>query len=214
MERLVWNAAGSRFYETGIDQCVVYIFGHDGVAWGGLTAIKEAPTGGSPSPYYQDGIKYANVASSEEFEATIEAISSPLVFGVVDGTANPYQGLYVTQQPRKSFGLSYRTMIGNDIDGLDHGYKLHLVYNALAEPTSRENASLSDSINPAVLSWHITTIPEALDGHKPTAHFIIDSRYTPSALLLSIEDMLYGTDVSAPYLPEVSELIALFESYA
>lgn len=210
MTRIEWGASGERFYEVGIDRGVLYVPGYDGVPWQGLSAIKENPAGAEPQPYYQDGIKYLNVASSEEFQATLEAFSSPSVFDVCDGVVSPYSGLQLTEQPRKKFGLSYRTRVGNDVDGLDHAYKIHLVYNALAGPSSKEHVSLSNNADPLVLSWGITTVPERLSGVKPTAHLIIDSRNTNPALLLEIEDQLYGNDIFDPVLPTASEILAMF----
>lgn len=213
MTRLLWNAPGERFYETGVDRGVLYPDGRFGVAWNGLTSVREAAAGGAPTPYYIDGFKYLSVAAAEEFKATIEAFSSPAEFAICDGTRPVSNGLFVTQQPRVPFAMSYRTGVGNDLVGLDHGYKLHLVYNAFAQPANRDNSTLTDSTSPLNLSWTISTTPPRVSGIRPTAHFIIDSRYTPEDLLSGIEDFLYGTDSLQPYIPTVPQLMELFNNY-
>lgn len=210
MSRLTWNSVSERFYETGVDRGVLYIANQVGVAWTGLTSVEEAPTGGDARPYYIDGIKFLNVAAAEEFEATINAFFSPPEFGQCDGISSVQNGLFATQQPRKSFGLSYRTLIGNDVNGSGHAYKIHLVYNALAAPSSRANNTMGDSVEPSLFSWQITTLPPALTGYKPTAHFVIDSRTTSVPILTRLENVLYGTDTVAPRLPTPSELITLY----
>lgn len=214
MARLNWSAVGERFYETGVDRGVLYVGDIPGVAWTGLTSVSESPTGGEAKPYYIDGIKYLNLSSAEEFEATIEAFASPPEFGPCDGTASIQNGLFVTQQPRKSFGLSYRTKIGNDVDGSDYGYKIHLVYNALAAPSGRSNNTMGDSTDPIGLSWAITTLPPAITGYKPTAHFVIDSRTTAPFRLSSIEEILYGSESGSPRLPSAQDLTSLFSEMA
>lgn len=210
MSRLTWGATGKRYYETGVDRGVLYIGGQPGVPWTGLTSVSESPTGGEARPYYLDGVKYLNLSSGEEFEATIDAFSSPPEFGPCDGTASIQNGLFVTQQPRKSFGLSYRTMIGNDVDGSEHAYKIHLVYNAIAAPSDRTNNAIGESAEPMSLSWSITTLPPILTGFKPTAHFVIDSRSTPTEVLLEVEDILYGSGVADSSLPSAQELVDIF----
>lgn len=212
MTRLAWGAHGERFFETGTDRGVLYLTGAPGVPWNGLKAVNESPTGGEPRPYYLDGYKYLNVASAEEYAATLEAFSSPREFAVCDGTLGIHNGLFVTQQPRSQFGLSYRTLVGNDKDGDQHGYKIHLVYNALAAPSQRNNQTTGDGVNPLTLSWSITTQPPLLTGIKPTAHFVIDSRFTPRTLLATIEDILYGSIDGDPRMPSVQELSELFKS--
>jgi hypothetical protein len=142
--RLDWSAIGERFYETGIDRGVLYV-GEDGFVWPGLISITESPSGGDAKPFYLDGIKYLNISAAEEFEGTINAFFAPAEFNACDGTVSVHNGLFATQQPRKPFGLSYRTRVGNDIDGAEHAYKVHLVYNALAAPSERENSTLNDS---------------------------------------------------------------------
>ena len=211
MTRLSWGAHGERYFETGTDRGVLYLPGANGVPWNGLTAVSESPEGGEPRPYYADGYKYLNVAAAEEFKATLSAFTSPHEFGQCDGTIGIHNGLFATQQPRKPFNLSYRTMVGNDIQGADHGYKIHLVYNALAAPSTRENKSMGDSVSPTALSWDITTTPPRMDGLKPTAHMVIDSRLTPTDLLTEVEDILYGSETLSSSLLSVDALIALFQ---
>lgn len=210
MARLNWSAVGERFYETGVDRGVLYVADIPGVAWTGLTSVSESPTGGEAKAYYIDGVKYLNLSAAEEFEATVEAFASPPEFGPCDGTISIQNGLFVTQQPRKPFGLSYRTKIGNDIDGTDHAYKIHLIYNALAAPSARSNGTMGDSTDPIGLSWAITTLPPAMTGYKPTAHFVIDSRLTPMEILIEVEDILYGSNASSSRLPSAQELVGIF----
>lgn len=209
MSRLNWNAVGERFYETGLDRGVLYMAGL-GFAWPGLISVSESPNGGEAKPYYIDGIKYANISSAEEFEATLEAFYSPPEFGPCDGTATLHNGLFVTQQPRKSFDLSYRTKLGNDLDGADHAYKIHLVYNALAAPSERAYSTMSDSLDPATFSWALSTMAPRFAGFRPTAHFVIDSRTTAPDTLTLIEDVLYGSETLSARIPSVEELLAIF----
>lgn len=218
MPRINWGTVGERYFEAGTDRGVLYLKAvgsvfPPGIPWNGLISVSEAPTGGEPKPYYVDGFKYLNVASAEEFEATIEAFSAPDEFGQCDGTTSIMNGLFVTQQPRVVFGLSYRTKIGNDVDGVDHGYKIHLVYNALAAPSDRGNTTLSDSTSPMTLSWTISTTPVEVPGIKPTAHMVVDSRKTPPDLLTQLEDILYGGTFAPGRLIPQGELISLFKNW-
>jgi hypothetical protein len=211
--RIAWNAVGERRFETGVDRGVLYVENEDGVPWNGLTSVSEDPDGGEATPYYIDGVKYLNHMSQEDFKATINAYTYPDEFGVCEGTAPVGNGLFVTQQTRKSFGLSYRTMVGNDVEGVDHAYKIHLIYNAMAETSDREHESLSDDVEAAEFSWNLVTTPPTFTGYRPTAHFVIDSREVPSDLLTSIEDILYGSQGETARLPSVPELLFLFEEY-
>ena len=211
MARLVWGAMSERFFEIGVDRGVLYPFSGIGVAWQGLLSVNEAPTGGEARPYYLDGIKFLNIASAEEFEATLTVLSTPAEFALCDGIVSVHNGLFATQQPRQSFGLSYRSLIGNDVDREDHAYKIHLVYNALARPASRTNTSIGGSTNPMQVAWAITTLPPAVTGLKRTSHFVIDSRYTDPEVLSDFEDLLYGTEGDSPSMPTPDELIAIFE---
>lgn len=210
MTRLNWDAVGERFYEAGIDRGVLYL-NDIGYAWPGLISVAESSSGGEAKPYYMDGYKYVNVAAAEEFQATITAFSSPPEFAICDGMGLVHTGLIATQQRRRPFSFSYRTLIGNDIEGVDHGYKIHLVYNALAAPANRSNNTLGENSSPSTLSWALTTLAPKASGIRPTAHFVIDSRTTPSEVLESVEDILYGTDVLTPTIPTVPELIELFD---
>jgi hypothetical protein len=209
MTRLTWGTPGERFYESGVDQGVLYV-DDAGVSWNGLISVSEKSSGGTPTPYYLDGYKYTQLLSTEEFEATLEAYSSPLEFGQCDGSMELYAGLFVTQQRRKPFALSYRTLVGNDTDGLERGYKIHIVYNATAGPSERKNASVAELATPQSRSWSITTIPEELSGIRPTSHFVVDSTRTSSSVLSDLEDLLYGTNTTDASLPSPSELVAMF----
>lgn len=212
MARITWGQAGSRNFEGGVDRGVLYVDGLVGVPWNGLVSVNEEADGGAPRPFYLDGYKYLNVDAASEYIATLSAFSSPKEFDVCDGIGLINNGLFATNQARSKFGLSYRTIVGDDIFGIDRGYKIHLVYNALATPTSRSYGTLSRSVNPMTLSWRLTTVAPLVDRINPTAHFIIDSRYTPESILKQIEDILYGEDEAGgnPYLPEISEIIEIF----
>lgn len=210
MTKLAWGAPGTRTYEAGVERGVLYAAGIAGVPWNGLIAVREKLSGGTPNPYYLDGIKYLNLASGEEFEATIDAFSSPREFDQCDGTSSISNGLFVTQQTRKPFGMCYRTKVGNDSVGVDYGYKLHLVYNALAAPTSHDNATLTNTPAPLQLSWSVSTLPIAIPTKKHTAHLIIDSSVAGVTRMTNVENLLYGTTTTAPRLPLPQELITLF----
>lgn len=210
MARLSWTAQGVRFFEAGVDRGVLYVADNPGVAWTGLMSVTENPSGGDSTPYYIDGIKYLNIPSSEEFVATLKAVMYPDIFAQCDGTQEIRTGLYISAQRRKSFGLSYRTRIGNDVVGADYAYKIHLVYNALAAPSSRANNSLGENSDISDFTWNLTTKAVAVAGYRRTAHLTIDSRYTSPAVLSALEDILYGTDADQPRLPEVSELLDIF----
>jgi hypothetical protein len=209
MPKLDWDTVGERFYEQGVDRGVLYIAGQ-GYAWSGLVSVSESLSGGEAKPFYIDGFKYANVAGSEEFGATIEAFSYPPEFALCDGIAQIHNGLSATQQPRKPFDFSYRTRIGNDVDGFDHGYKIHLIYRALAAPSAQKFASLGAKDVPDTRSWSVTTMPPAISGYRPTSHFVIDSRSTPDDTLTTIEELLYGTDTANAVMPTVGALLSLF----
>ena len=210
MARLVWGARTERFYEAGVDNGVLYLADSLGIAWSGLISVSETPTGGEAKPFYFDGEKYQNLAAAEEYEAEITAFSRPAEFAACEGIVSVNNGLFATQQPRVSFSLSYRTQVGNDVEGPNHAYKIHIVYNALAAPTRKENQTLSDTVDPTTLTWAITTLPPDISGYKRTAHFIVDSRYTPAEVLTALTDILYGTDVDAARIPDTTELLAIF----
>lgn len=209
MTRLVWNAPGERIYENGCYNGVLYVASDAGVAWSGLISVNETPNGGEARPYYLDGQKYLNLSTAEEFEATITAYNSPKEFAPCDGTMQIQNGLFATQQPRKQFSLSYSNLVGND-QTEKLGRKIHLVYNALAGPTSRLVETQGADIDPFTFSWSITTLPPEMTGLKPTGHLVIDSRYTTEDILNEVQDILYGSDANAPRMPTPAELIDIF----
>ena len=214
MSKLVWDQTGERLFETGVKQGVLYpqeggVY-PKGVAWNGLTAVTESPSGAEATPLYADDIKYLNLLSNEEFGATIEAYTYPDEFASCDGSAEIAPGVVIGQQKRKAFGLSYKTTLGNDVDSYDHGYKLHLVYGALATPTEKAYATINDSPEAITFSWEITTTPVAVKGFKPTAIVTVDSTKVEAEKLASLEEILYGTDEQEARLPlpdEVAELL-------
>lgn len=215
MSTLVWDQIGERFYETGVDHGVLYIPDSagaytDGVAWNGLTSISETPSGGEANAQYADNIKYLNLYSAEEFGATLEAFTYPDEFAQFDGLAVPTPGVVLGQQARKSFGLSYRTKIGSDLDGDDHGYKLHLLYGCTASPSEKAYNTINDSPEAIAFSWEISTIPVMVTGHKPTSLITIDSTKVTPQDLADLEELLYGTPGTDPSLPTPDAVIALF----
>jgi hypothetical protein len=215
MTALEWDKVGERIYETGVDHGVLYIPNSgglytDGYAWNGLTSISESPSGAEASPMYADNIKYLNLVSVEEFGATIEAYTYPREFAQCEGSVSPEPGVAIGQQRRKAFGLSYRTRIGNDVEGDELGYKLHMVYGALAAPTERAYNTVNDSPEAATLSWEITTTPVEVPGFKPSATLTIDSTKVGAAELAALELLLYGATGVNPRLPLPAEVIAIF----
>jgi hypothetical protein len=216
MAEIVWDQVGDRFYETGVDHGVLYIpdpitGAYDtGVAWNGLVSVTESPSGAEANAQYADNIKYLNLISAEEFGATIEAFTYPEEFAQFDGVSSPAPGVLIGQQARRGFGLSYRSLVGNDIDGSDHGYKLHLVYGAQAAPSEKAYTTVNDSPEPITFSWELTTTPVAVTGLKPTAIITIDSRTADPADLAALEAVLYGGAATEPELPLPDAVIALF----
>jgi hypothetical protein len=215
MAVLTWDQSGERFYETGVDRGVLYIPTNGvystGVAWNGLTTVTESPSGAEPTPMYADNIKYLNLLSVEEFGGTIEAMTYPDEFAECDGTATPEVGVFLSQQTRRLFGLSYRSRLGNDISAADYGYKLHLVYGALASPSERAYSTINDTPEAITFSWAFTTTPVAVAGYKNTALVTIDSTLVPSSNLTAIENALYGTASLSPRLPLPDEIIAMVD---
>lgn len=214
MSKLVWDQTGDRLYETGVKNGVLYVRGESGtydkgVAWNGLTAVTESPSGAEATPLYADDIKYLNLMSTEEFGATIEAYTYPDEFAACDGSAAIATGVYIGQQARKTFGLCYRTVLGNDVDSNDHGYKLHLIYGGLAAPSEKAYATINDSPEAITFSWEITTTPVNVTGHKPTACVTIDSTKCDAEKLAALEDILYGTEDSEARLPLPDEIVEL-----
>lgn len=210
MPRLEWGTPGSRLYEAGVDRGVLYVPGNSGVAWTGLTSVNMSSSGGGVKSYYLDGNKYLMVSAAEEFAATINAFTYPDLFTLCDGSSQPRTGLRLTQQRRKTFGLSYRTRVGSDLNG-DLGYKIHIIYNALAEPSDRSYSSVGDEIDPTEFSWSIVTRPPTVQGYRATSHVEIDSRTTDRNVLEAVEETLYGSDEITPRLPTFSELLTIFD---
>jgi hypothetical protein len=215
MAPLTWDQVGDRVYETGVDHGVLYLPDAAGVyntgfAWNGLTTVTESPSGAEPNPQFADNIKYLNLISAEEFGATIEAFTYPEEFGQCDGTALPEPGVAIGQQGRKMFGLCYRTLLGNDVDGTEFGYKLHLLYGCQAAPSEKAYATINDSPEAITFSWDVTTSPVPVTGYKPTALIVVDSSVVPPAKLKSLEDLLYGAASVEAALPTPDAVIALF----
>ena len=219
MSKLVWDKTGERLYETGVDRGVLYVQSNGtypkGVAWNGLTAVTESPSGAEATPLYADNIKYLNLMSAEEFGCTIEAYTYPEEFAECDGSAELAAGVTIGQQARKPFGLSYRTKIGNDAAGNEFGYKLHLIYGGLAAPSEKAYASINESPEAITFSWEVSTTPVSVDGHSPTASITIDSTKVEEPKLKALEEILYGKDGDSgsgtePRLPLPSEIATLF----
>lgn len=215
MAELLWDQIGERVYETGVDRGVLYLIDETGAydtgfAWNGLTGVTESPSGAEASPQYADNIKYLNLVSAEEFGATIEAFTYPDEFALCDGTASPEAGLYVGQQGRRSFGLAYRTQVGNDLVGTDAGYKIHLIYGAMAAPSERAYATVNDSPEALTFSWELTTTAVNVPGYKPTATLTIDTTKANAADVAALEAILYGSVTDEPRLPLPGEIITLF----
>ena len=208
MSKLKWDQIGEKTYETGVKQGVLYPMANGlyptGVAWNGLTAVTESPSGAEATPLYADDIKYLNLISAEQFGATVEAYTYPDDFGACDGSAALATGVAIGQQSRKTFGLCYRTTFGNDADGADYGYKLHLIYGAMAAPSEKGYATINDSPEAITFSWAITTTPVAVTGFKPTASITIDSTKADATKLAALEAILYGTDAGEGGTPEAT----------
>lgn len=218
MSKLVWDETGKRFYETGVKNAVLYpqVSGAypKGVAWNGITAVTESPSGAEPTALYADDIKYLNLYSAEEFGATVEAYTYPDEFAVCDGTAELATGVSIGQQPRKPFGLSYRTTLGNDTENNDYGYKLHLIYGAMASPSEKSYATINDSPEAITFSWELTTTPVSVAGFKPTSCLTIDSTKVDKAKLEQLEDILYGTKEQEARLPLPDEVATIMGTKA
>ena len=221
MSRIVWDKTGEHYYETGVKNGVLYPVQEGGVyskgvAWNGLTAVTESPSGAEATPLYADDIKYLNLISNEEFGCTIEAYTYPDEFAECDGSAAIADGVMIGQQKRKTFGLAYRTAFGNDVDGSDYGYKLHLVYGCLAAPSEKAYATINDSPEAITFSWEVSTTPVSVSGFKPTSQITIDSTKVDPAKLTALENILYGTEAEGdttaaePRLPLPDEIATLF----
>lgn len=214
MAVLTWDQAGQRLYETGVDKGVLYLptggVYDVGYAWNGLTAVTESPSGAEPTPLYADNIKYLNLLSVEELSATIEAFTYPDQFAQCDGSAAPQTGVAVGQQSRSVFGLSYRTKLGNDLLADEYGYKIHMIYGALAAPSEKAYATINDTPEAIAFSWEISTTPVSVTGLKPTSLLTIDSSKVTSGNLETLENALYGTSGTTARLPLPDEVIAMF----
>ena len=216
MSKLIWDNTGERLYETGVDRGVLYPIQEGGlytkgVVWNGLTAITESPSGAEATPLYADDIKYLNLLSNEEFGATIEAYTYPDEFAECDGSAELVTGVMIGQQKRKVFGLCYRTTIGNDVDGNDHGYKLHLIYGCLAAPSEKAYSTINDNPDAITFSWEVSTTPVNVEGFKPTSQITIDSTKADPTKLAALEAVLYGgteTEAKLPLPDEVATLMS------
>ena len=210
MAKLIWDATGERLYETGVKQGVLYVMDNgiypQGVVWNGLTTVTESPSGAEATALYADDIKYLNLMSAEEFGATVEAYTYPDEFMECDGSAVLTDGVYIGQQPRKTFGLSYRTTLGNDVANDSYGYKLHLIYGALASPSEKAYSTINDSPEAITFSWEIKTTPVNVTGHKPTATLIIDSTKVDAEKMAALEAELYGTAEKEARLPLPDEV--------
>lgn len=205
-----WNEPGQRYYRAGVDRGVYYDRNGLGHPWVGLRSVSENPSGGETTSYFLDGEKYALISEYEDFSATIEAYSSPKAFMVSDGYVSPANGLFVSQQPRHSFGFSYRSFIGNDTEGMSHAYQIHLVFSAVAAPSEVRNTTITGTPSPNTFSWGITTLPQRFTNMKPSAHIVVDSRYTEPNVLSNIENVLYGTLIDDPRLPTPQEVLTIF----
>lgn len=214
MAKLVWDQTGERLYETGVKNGVLYVQSSTGtypkgVAWNGLTAVTQSPSGAEATPLYADDMKYLNLYSAEEFGATIEAYTYPDEFAECDGSAELADGVFVGQQPRKAFGLVYKTVLGNDVKNNKYGYKLHIIYGAMAAPSEKAYATINDSPEAITFSWELTTTPVAVEGFEPTAYIEIDSTKADPTKLAALEKKLFGDESTEAELPLPAEIKTL-----
>ena len=219
MSKIVWDQTGERLYETGVKRGVLYVQDSrgtypKGVAWNGLTAVTESPSGAEATPLYADDIKYLNLISTEELGGTIEAYTYPDEFAECDGSASIATGVYIGQQPRKTFGMCYTTTVGNDVDSNAHGYKLHLIYGALASPSEKAYSTINDSPEAITFSWEFSTTPVNVTGFKPTANIVIDSTKATPEKLAALEKILYGDTEVEPRLPLPNEVAQVMSAGA
>ena len=218
MSKLVWDVVGERNYETGVSKGVLYpmVSGAypKGVAWSGLTTVTETASGAEATPLYADNIKYLNLMSVEELGGTIEAYTAPNEFGACDGTAELTTGVSIGQQPRQTFGLAYQTILGNDTENNKHGYKIHLIYGALASPTERSYATVNDSPEAMTMSWEFSTTPVSVTGFEPTSLVVIDSTKVDAEKLAAFEAIIYGSEDQEARLPLPNEVATLLGAQA
>ena len=216
MPKLEWDKSGEKLYETGVKNCALYVFRNNaydkGIAWNGITGITESPSGAEASPLYADDIKYLNLISNEDFGATLEAYTYPKEFEECDGTAEISNGVSIGQQNRKTFGLVYKTTLGNDVDGNSYGYKIHVIYGCLAAPSEKAYASINDSPEAITFSWELSTTPVEVNGFKPTSTITIDSTKIDAAKLKKLEDKLYGSETGEATLLLPNEIMALLSA--
>ena len=216
MPKLEWDKSGEKLYETGVKNCALYVFRNNtydkGIAWNGITGITESPSGAEASPLYADDIKYLNLISNEDFGATLEAYTYPKEFEECDGTAEISKGVSIGQQNRKTFGLVYKTTLGNDVDGNSHGYKIHVIYGCLAAPSEKAYASINDSPEAITFSWELSTTPVEVNGFKPTSTITIDSTKIDAEKLKKLEDKLYGSETGDATLLLPNEIMALLSA--
>lgn len=215
MAKLIWDQVGERLYETGVKKGVLYVQDASGlypagVAWNGLTAVTESPSGAEATALYADDTKYLNLISEEQFGATVEAYTYPDEFAACDGSADLAEGVSIGQQNRSAFGLAYQTTLGNDTAGTAHGYKLHLIYGAMAAPSEKAYAAINDSPEAITFSWTVTTTPVAVTGHKPTACLTIDSTKVDATKLAALEKVLFGDTAGSARLPLPDEIATMF----
>lgn len=214
MSKLVWDQTGERLYETGVKKGVLYVQDSGGtypkgVVWNGLTTVTESPSGAEATPLYADDIKYLNLMSTEELGGTIEAYTYPDEFAECDGSASIATGVLIGQQPRKTFGMAYTTTLGNDVDSNAHGYKLHLIYGALASPSEKSYSTINDSPEAITFSWEFSTTPVNVAGFKPTANIVIDSTKVTPEKLTALEKILYGDTETEARLPLPDEVASI-----
>jgi hypothetical protein len=214
--KLVWDAVGEKKYETGVKKGVLYpqVAGaySKGVAWNGLTAITEKPTGAEVTKLYANDAVYGSLQAAEDFEATIEAYTYPVEFEACDGSKELVPGVYITQQERQPFGLSYVTTVANDSEGLAHGYKLHIVYGCVAKPSEKAHSTINENPEATTMSWDMATTPVPVEGFKPTSHLVIDSTKFSAEQMKALEDKLYGTEQDEPSLPMPADIAQLMKT--
>ena len=218
MAKLVFNNVGERLFETGVKNGVLYVMGDDGayengVVWNGLTAVTESPSGAETTPLYADDVKYVVIYAAEEFGATVEAYTYPEEFEQCDGSAAISEGITIGQQTRKSFGMCYKTSVGNDVQGQDYGYKIHIIYGAKAAPSEKSYSTINDSPEAVTFSWELSTVPVPVEGHNPTATMVIDSTRVPAEKMALIEAKLYGSEDSEATLPLPNEILDLIKQF-
>ena len=216
MAKLIFNKVGERLFETGVKNGVLYVMGDDGayengVVWNGLTAVTESPSGAETTPLYADDVKYVVIYAAEEFGATVEAYTYPEEFEQCDGSAALSEGITIGQQTRKSFGMCYKTSVGNDVQGQDYGYKIHIIYGAKAAPSEKSYSTINESPEAVTFSWELSTVPVPVEGHNPTATMVIDSTRVPAEKMALIEAKLYGSEEAEATLPLPNEILELIK---